>query len=228
MAGVNVPSGYRQTQPITSASLQAVQQQTYPTLTSTSGSTWKGPNAPRESYTTTPNTLGEEHGYAMEQANNAASIANDQMRLKAQLAADAEARRLRAIRELIPGQTSQMPGGPGGGGPTGNEQAARDAAFGRAKEQAGNTAMASLKALEDVMAARGLRGSTIEGNLTADVLTGGVHELNDLVRSQTISDNNRAGSIADRDYQGNIVKRGQNMDYMRSLLATISSGSGLY
>ena len=193
-----------------------------------SGSTWQGPNAPRENYTQTPNLLPQEHAYALEQSNNDAAIKADQMRLQAQLAAQAESRRLASIKGLMPGTGSQPGSVDGAGGMGANEEAARAAAFGRAKEQAGNTAMASLKALEDVMGARGLRGSTIEGNLTGDVLTGGMHELNDLVRSQTISDNNRAGQVADRNYAGNITQRGQDMDYMRSLLATISAGSGLY
>jgi len=192
-----------------------------------SGSTWQGPNAPRQSYTQTPNLLPQEHEYAMQQQAAAAKQANDQLQLKARLAAEAESRRLAAIKGLIPGG-NMTPGTPGAGGPAYDENAARAAAFGRAKEQAGQTAAASMKALEDVMASRGLRGSTIEGNLTADVLTGGMHELNDLVRSQTISDTNRAGAVADRNYAGAITQRGQDMDYIRSLLATISSGGGLY
>ncbi len=201
-----------------------------PSNTSYAGSTWSGPNAPRTSFTTTPNMLPQEHEFAIAEQNNAAAIANDQMRIKAQLAADAEARRLKAVQGLMPGAGQGFAIGEPPPGPTGpsKEEAARAAAFGRAKEQAGQTAAASLKALEDVMAARGLRGSTIEGNATADVLTGGLHELNDLVRSQSISDNNRAGTIADRDYQGNIVKRGQDMDYIRSLLSVIGSGGGIY
>jgi len=186
-----------------------------------------GPNAPRQGYTNTPNLLPQEHQYAMEQQNAAANIANDQTMLKARLAAEAESRRLAAIKGLIPGSSGNT-GVNGGGAPGYDENAARAAAFGRAKEQAGNTAAASLKALEDVMGARGLRGSTIEGNLTGDVLTGGMHELNDLVRSQTISDNNRAGQISDRNYAGAITQRGQDMDYIQSLLGLIGSGGGIY
>lgn len=197
-------------------------------LKTTAGSTWQGPNAPRESYTTAPNTLGQEHDYAMQQSAADAAAKQAQTKLQAQLAAQAEQRRLDAIRGLMPGGGG-APGAPGApAGPAYDENAARAAAFGRAKEQAGQTAQASLKALEDVMAGRGLRGSTIEGNATADVLTGGMHELNDLVRSQTISDTNRAGQVSDRNYAGDLTKRGQDMNYIQSLLGLISAGGGIY
>lgn len=195
---------------------------------SQSGSTWAGPNAPRTQYVNTPNLLPQEHAMAMDQQAAAAKQANEQLQLKARLAAEAEARRLAAIKGLIPGQPGNFTPGAPGANINSNEQAARDAAFGRAKEQAGMTAQASLKALEDVMGARGLHGSTIEGNLTGDVLTGGMHELNDLVRSQTISDNNRAGQISDRNFQGAITQRGQDMGYIQSLLGLIGSGGGIY
>ena len=123
---------------------------------------------------------------------------------------------------------NQSGGAPTTYAPTFNEEAARAAAFGRAKDQAGKTALASLQALQDVMAGRGLRGSSIESNETADILGGGAGEINDFTRDQLMLDLNRAGDISDRESSAALTRRGQDLSYKQSLLGLLNASGSLY
>lgn len=144
----------------------------------------------------------------------------------ARLQAAAEQRRLGYLSQ-IGGQAP--PQVQGGGGPTGDETAARGAAFARAKEQAGSTAAASMKALQDVMAGRGLTGGSTESQGMAGILSGAAGGVNEFTRDQLMQDLNRSAQLADRNYQGAITQRGQDRALLPSLLGLItSSGGGVY
>lgn len=201
--------------PVTSLSLQ---QQPPPPAVSQGGAgssySFLGPGGAQ--YTQTPNLLPQQHQYDQED-----------MKLKAQLAAQAEARRLASIQGLMGASGGASAGAAPGGNIAHDEEGARAAAFGRAKEQAGNTANAALKALEGVMSARGLKGSSIEGSATADIIGGGSDDVNDYTREQLMQDLNRAAQIGDRNYAGAITMRGQDLSKMQSLLG-LFSGGGAY
>lgn len=116
-----------------------------------------------------------------------------------------------------------------GGGMSADESAARAASFARAKEQAGSTARASLDALYDVMASSGRAGSGAEAAAAGGVVGGAAGDINDFTREQYIQDLDRSRDIADRDYAGDLTRRGQDTSWLQSLLGILQSrGGGLY
>ena len=139
--------------------------------------------------------------------------------------AAADARRLAEFRSLtpIPGGETPSPGGPGF-----DEAGARAAAFARAKEQAAAIAQSSLTGLRNSLNRRGITGGGYANAQAAKSLApaaGGLQEVN---REQLIQDLGRASSVSDRNYAGNLTRRGQDLDYSRSLLGLLTSGRGLY
>lgn len=147
------------------------------------------------------------------------------LRLRAQLGEEAFNRRLAAISRS--GDAPRI-GGPAG--PGFDENAARAAAFARAKEQAGLNARASLDSLRGILDARGLGGefgSSEMSSKVADLVAGGHSQINDFTREQLISDLNRAAEISDMTYQGDITQRGQDLNRIQSLIGLASAG-GLY
>ena len=114
---------------------------------------------------------------------------------------------------------SSSASGVGGGGGVGSlppiampdTSAANTAAFGRAKDQAGQTTRASLTALRDEMAARGLRGSGIEGAEVGNTIARGAAGVNEFTREQAIQDARNLTDRASQEYQGRIVQRGQDL-----------------
>lgn len=98
------------------------------------------------------------------------------------------------------GGASASLGGGGSSASLGSEAAARDAAFARAKEQAGSTARASMAALDDSMAERGLTGSSIAASQMGALVGGAANKVNDFFREQAIQDANRASQVADRNF----------------------------
>ena len=114
---------------------------------------------------------------------------------------------------------------PGGGGNAGHigpidMTAANAAAFGRAKDQVGQTTSGALTGLRSVLASRGMLGSGAESRGTVSAITKGMGELGDVSRANAINDvnvnldvakTNQASDIAQRGQD--ITKRGQNMDY---------------
>jgi hypothetical protein len=153
------------------------------------------------------------------------TLKQSNMQEAARLQAEAESRRLGYLSTVTRQQSPEV--GPQGG-PAFDENAARSAAFARAKEEAGRTGIASLKALQDVMASRGLTGSSVEGNGIADVVGGAAGRVNDYTRTALTTDLNRAANIADRNQQNAITQRGQNLSLMPSLMGLITAGNGVY
>jgi hypothetical protein len=105
----------------------------------------------------------------------------------------------------------------------GSETDARAAAFARAKDQAGKIARASLSSITEQMAGRGIAGSGIEALKSAGAINGAEAPLQDLTRSQMISDNNRAADVSDMGYQGAIAQRGQDLSSRASYMSMLRS-----
>jgi hypothetical protein len=129
----------------------------------------------------------------------------------ARLQAEAEARRQAALMGLW-GQT----GGASAphvsyGGAGGAEEAARAAAFARAKDQSGKLAMSGLRSVQENMSGRGISGSGIQDLQDAGVLQGAQTPLQELTRDQLMMDLNRSADISDMTYQGDITQRGQTL-----------------
>lgn len=141
----------------------------------------------------------------------------------AKLQQEAEARRMGQVSDLFGRLTGGGGGGaPGGGGVAGNEQAARDAAFGRAKERSGRIARSSLESLYNETAGHGQSGSRVEQGLASGMIERGAGDLQDFTREQMIQDLGRSAQVADRDYAGNLTTRAQNLGIAPSLLAMIT------
>ncbi len=202
------------------------------------------------SYTVTPNLIGQqtaaqrellslEHsgasnlssqnaGQQQQLAIQAQQAEAQQLQQRAQIQAQAEQRRQQALGGSFAPPTVQFGSQPGAANvQSGQEDHARAASFGRAKELSGQNAQASLTALQDVMADRGMSGSTVEGNATAGILGGARGGMNDFIREQLLQDLARQAQIADQTYQGNITQRGQDLASRQSLLSLMSA-PGLY
>lgn len=153
------------------------------------------------------------------------------MRFESDLAMDTEARRAEIANNAMRERLGMVGEGPApiahpGATPESGESAVRAQAFSRAKDKAGQQTLASLKALEGVMAGRGMRGSTVEGNATADLLMGNAGEMNDVILQEAIADAERAEEVSDMTYQGGLQQRGQDLGMRQSVLALM--GGRLY
>ena len=91
------------------------------------------------------------------------------------------------------------------------EQAARDAAFAQAKDTAANTARASLNALTGELQSRGLGGGGYEAGQVGQELGREANTLGQVNAQLAENAYQRAGQIADEQYQGGIAQRGQNI-----------------
>ena len=160
-----------------------------------------------------------EAEYAQRALANQAGIQSQQMKDSAALQAEAEARRLGYMPQIM----AQLPGmvSRGGGGPDPNEAAARAAAFARAKEQAGGTALSALRALNNQSAERGQTGSSMERGMIGNVVGDAASQVNEYSRDQLMADLQRAAQLSDMEYQGNITQRGQNMALTPAMLALV-------
>lgn len=201
------------TQAQTQAATGTTQYATTPSIQSMSG--MNGNNAPitQQSYETQAQTKLQ------------ADLAAQQAQQSAQLQADAEARRISQLSAI---QGSVLPTVSHGTSLAGDEAAARSAAFARAKDTAGQTAQASLKALTDVMANSGRMGSSMEASGISDIIGDAGGDINNFTRDELMMDLARAAEIADMEYQGGIAQRGQNLSQVPSLLGMISASGTAY
>jgi hypothetical protein len=104
-------------------------------------------------------------------------------------------------------------------------QAARAAAFARAKDINAQTARASLDSLRGIMSERGMLGSGLEAGeigKTVERAEGGIGEFN---RDQLMSDLDRISALEDRNYAGNLTRRGQDLSLKGSLLGLVNATS---
>lgn len=162
-----------------------------------------------------------EAEFAAQQAQNQATVQTQSMKDSAALQAEAEARRLGYMPQIMAGLPGMVTHGSGASGQ--QEEAARAAAFARAKEQAGGTALGALRGLEDYSAGRGQTGSSMERRMIGDVVGGAAGQINEYSRDQLMADLQRAAQLSDQEYQGNITQRGQNLALTPSLLGLVGA-----
>ena len=147
-----------------------------------------------------------------------------------QLQHDLEMQRMQSKKDMFTSLMGQY-GGSGGGArvtrtpeDTAKEEAGRSAAFARAKETAGQNARASMASLNDVVAERGLMGSSVEAAQQGAIVGGAGSQVNDFLRDQAISEADRASEISDQEYQGQITQRGQEMARKQAILNLLAGG----
>jgi len=121
-------------------------------------------------------------------------------------------------------------GGTGGGGTgTGgggystvapvDTSAAESAAFGRAKDQVGETSQGALSGLRSALGGRGMLGSGAEYRGTANVFNKGQQQLGDVSRGLAIKGAENAQENAQTNYAGGLTQRGQNMNDAQTALS---------
>jgi len=109
-----------------------------------------------------------------------------------------------------------------------DENAARAAAFARAKDQAGKVARSSLTSLREALATSGGLGSGYEAAATGGVLGGATGSLGDFTREQLIQDLDRSRQVSDRERAAGLTERGKGISRQQSLLGlSCSIGRGL-
>lgn len=151
-------------------------------------------------------------------ASKAAQLGETQRQSEASLQASAERRRLAEIPNLIQTFNSSLTGGGGATPPQVNygdaiagEDAANSAAYGRAKDTAGQQGRAAMNALSDVMGARGLTGSGLSVNRAGGVIGAANSNLADVNREQLIQSLQANRARASEQFQGGIAQRGQDV-----------------
>lgn len=111
-----------------------------------------------------------------------------------------------------PPTPTPLPGRVTGPSPA-DRQAAEAATYGRAKDKVGQETRASMNALANEMASRGLSDSSFMATGAANILQTGQQELADTNRSQAIDALKRAAEVEDRNYAGDVSQRGQDIGY---------------
>ena len=163
--------------------------------------------------------LGKEQaGYGTAATTQAGEIASGARQQEAELQAGAETRRFNQFSPYFQSLFGSAGGGGGAAIPPreqygmgGQADAARAAAFARAKDQAGNISRASLTGLQNAMGARGISGSGIELGQMGEIIGGAGRELGEVNREQLIQDLAAAQHGADVQYTGGIEQRGQDI-----------------
>lgn len=160
----------------------------------------------------------QQAGLQSAAAVQASQLGMQQHEGEAKLQADAEQRRLAQFPQLLQTFNSSFKSGgmaePGHvdyGGAIQGEDAANSAAYGRAKDVAGQQGRAALDALHDVMGARGLTGSGISMNRAGGVIGAANSNLADVNREQLIQSLAQNRARASEQFQGNIAQRGQDV-----------------
>lgn len=108
------------------------------------------------------------------------------------------------------------------------ETAARAAAFARAKEQAGNNALASLHAIQGLAESTGQMGSSMDARRQGAAVGEASASVGNFTRDQLMSDLNRSADVANTTYQGDITQRGQDLSRLQSLIGILSASGRLY
>ena len=192
------------------------------------GQTWTAPVPTEGGGTLKPKTTKKIIGPGGETTTSEEYGLSAAEELEQQLAARDKYNKLAEARRLAMFQGLDAGGGDGGtdSNLSFNEEAARNAAFARAKGRAGQTARASLDALREIQSSRGLLGGAKEAQGAESVIGEAAGGLGEFENEQLMLDLNRAGEIGNRNYAGALTRRGQDIEKRRSLLALLSSSGG--
>lgn len=200
---------------------------TYPASTTSGGGLTFG-SAPTAQFRVGPDGVEAIGGgqisnsaYEQQQQTQLEALLQQQQISAQQAAAAKKAEALKGLLYQFGGNNSAPTVGFGGIG--GAEQAARDAAYARAKEQAGLTAKSALKSLNNVMAERGLTGSSVERGNMGSVVSQAAGTVGDYTREQLMQDLNRSADVADLSYSGAVTQRGQDLNSKNYILGLLNA-----
>ena len=131
--------------------------------------------------------------------------------LQAKFQKEQDERRLAAMKGL----SGSLSSGGADPGPrvqhdaNGQEAAARAAAFGRAKDQIGQSTRGAVDSLRDAYGGSGSSGAQREG--MEGIMGQGLGHVNEFTREQLMQDLARSGEVSDLTYGGNITQRQQDI-----------------
>lgn len=151
---------------------------------------------------------------------------DDELATREKYNAQADARRQASLQALMGSYGGSQQPPTQGGHIRYDEQAARDNAFARAKDKAGQIARSSVNSLREMMG--GNLGGALEASRMAEVAGGAANQLGEFNRDQLMTDLNRASEISNRERAAGLTERGQNIDSMRTLMSLFSGGGRLY
>lgn len=127
----------------------------------------------------------------------------------------------------LPGLFDLADGG-GGGIPPGGGNSAGDMAFARAKDREGIMGSRALSDLKGTMTQTGNAGGGLERGALGALYGGTMGNLNDVSLGQAEWEANRAANVEDRNYAGNLTKRGQNLGMIPSILGLAGNKGRAY
>lgn len=133
-----------------------------------------------------------------------------------------------ADRAQFPAYFDRITGGTGDGSGDSagaGSNAAADLAFARAKDREGILASRALRDLSGLMTATGRAGGGDERLAQAATLGGAFSNLNDVNTAQAVESARRAWGVEDRNYQGELVRRGQNLGLAPTVLGLVTAGA---
>lgn len=93
-----------------------------------------------------------------------------------------------------------------------NRKPAEDAAYGRAKDQAGAEARGAADQVSDELSARGIAGGGAEAALLGTIMNKAQGQLGEVNREQAIDYMRRADNVQDTNYSGAVQQRGQTIN----------------
>ena len=138
--------------------------------------------------------------------------------------------RLELLRQQFGGGASTVPQVQISGSSR-SRRAAEDAEFARAKDRISQSLQGLLRSAQQLMASRGLVGSSIESDLTANVLARGHGELGEVLRQQAIEAARRAQEVEDRNLRAALEQRAQDIQLQQlqqqqalEMLRAVSAG----
>lgn len=224
--GPGTPSGYsKPTQPSGYGSLTKYRQDAGSDMTDAQYAQWQNSRSGGLAGAAAQQGIQTDAQKAL--AAQQAELQKQQMGYGAGLQGQAESRRMQMFSPYLKkmmdsfNKTTTVGPGAGEGGPKpatvdfGNisaaEDAARQASFARAKDQAGLIARSAMTGLNNAMGARGLAGSRYASGNMAGVVNQGANQLGEINREQAIQDLDVARKRASELYQGGISQRGQDV-----------------
>ena len=96
-----------------------------------------------------------------------------------------------------------------------SEEAAQRAEFGRGAERTADLTQGALRGLTNSLASRGFTDAGAggaEGAIAGDIQNAGQAELSDLIREQTIQQQQRRQQVSDRNLTADLTQRGQDVE----------------
>lgn len=150
-----------------------------------------------------------------------------------QQAADANQRRLMDTLSMLGGPFGALFGQNGAsaghvGGGDADWEATLAAQMGRATDSALQAGESAQRGIREEMAQRGLTGSGLEADELAQAKLASAGQIGESGRQIATQRANRAASVADRNYSGNITQRGQDLQAAQSRWSLIPSLMSLF